>query len=293
MGRKFMSREKPPIPIRALIIGEAKIGKTTLAATFPDPYGIFMGLEGGQNALYGKDVDGYICDDWDEVVAKIREFTNYVKSKKNGYRTFIFDGLSFSGLMLEDYLKKRNFKDPRQMWGVFAAEMQAMIRELHTTPCHIVYTGHTQIRENDGGQVVDAGLLFPGKFGKLLPAAVDGIVYMERGLGRDQNKKVVRTVRSHLQRYQVWPAGFRMPGLPPFIENMTFQKLTACFAAAGVTIADYDERDDGSVDGVTDPVESIDDVVESKDKKPETDSAASGSGNGNGGVASSTVSTGE
>ena len=239
MGRMFdgmaMIESGEVMPVRMIVMGDAKVGKTTFAATFPDPFAIFMAMEDGHKTLIGKPIEGYICTSWSDISDQVEKFVaGFARAKAQGkswFKTFIFDGLSFAGLMLEAELRETTaYKDPRQMWGDFANQMQAHLNTLHTLPINVVYTAHVQTKENDKGQTVSSELLFQGKFRKLLPASVDGCAAMI-----PTDKPSVR--RLLLQPTAKWSqVGFRFRGLPETIDNVDFEKFAAAFDRTGLRL---------------------------------------------------------
>lgn len=243
MGQNFNGKKlaEKPIKLRLLYVGEHKIGKTTAASEFPDPFVLSMKMEDGHKVLLGKDIDGYICDDWDDVS---RVVTKVVETRNHGYRTFVFDGVSFASVMLENalYEKYPEVKDPRQIWGMFGLQVSALIETLHKFNGHVIYTGHLRHIEQESGKGRDKTVkvsdefLFPGKFGKLIPAAVDGVI----GITKEYSVASKRWTRqTHFENYKHMQLGTRFRGLPSYIEHAPgefFPKLDKAFKKLGIVL---------------------------------------------------------
>jgi hypothetical protein len=232
--------------IRGLLFGDAKLGKTTIAGTFADPFVLTNNMEEGHKVFHGHDIDCYVCDSWEEMTDKLKWFCEKAAKQPGWYRTLVVDGLSFFTAMMADELTEtHNFKDPRQLYGRIGTEMRAMVKYLHGAQknrFHLIYTTHmnTQEEADDKGKqkIVGRTVMLEGrKWVALLPAAVDFIGCVK---GATDTATAQRVVRTELAASPGQSSGMRFRGLPASIDNMDFPKLVNAFAKIGVKLGAAD-----------------------------------------------------
>lgn len=76
-------------PVIATILGEAGVGKTTLAATFPSP--VIVPIEDGLQSLEGKDIPAFPLV---ESSVELMECLNALATEPHDFKTVIFDSVT-------------------------------------------------------------------------------------------------------------------------------------------------------------------------------------------------------
>jgi hypothetical protein len=251
MGREYEINEGSVAqPLRLLITGLAKTGKSTLAASFPNPYAITMQMESGSDTFKGK-IRFYEADSWADVIDRVEKVQAAHLAGTWTHQTLIVDGLSFMSMLLEEWAEAKAIAESRrlgegardrvrfQKWANVKEQFQYLFHTIHTLPIHTVYTCHLRDRKDDKGATVGTGLNISGAFAELLPAMVD-TVYMEIAWAKGGG----RVYRSHLRNHGIYTAGFRRDGtmqgtgycLPDHVDGMTFDHLAYLLSTCGVPI---------------------------------------------------------
>lgn len=135
MAINFTTTKKENHFVKAMVYGEAGIGKTVLCSTAPSP--VIISTESGLLSLADKDPIPVI-----EVgsAADIFEALAFIQSSADAkqFLTICLDSISdMAEVMLIDY--KKQFKDPRQAYGVLADDMGTLIRSFRDLPNNHVY----------------------------------------------------------------------------------------------------------------------------------------------------------
>lgn len=114
---KAVYTEMPPKSF--LIYGEPKVGKTTLAASFPKPLIINVLAENGTTEIAGDVFDIESVDSFAAVV-------NALKNTKHNYQTVVLDGLSTLVLGLR---AEKDVKDVRRAVGMVTEELSGVLHD--------------------------------------------------------------------------------------------------------------------------------------------------------------------
>lgn len=122
-----------------LLYGERKIGKTTLAAEFPDAF--FMMFEPGGKGLsiFQRDMASW---------AVFKEYVKLLKTTKQ-YQTIVLDTVDIAYERCQEYVGNKNgFKHPSEMndfgksWDAISDEFKAVILEIAATGRGVVFISH-------------------------------------------------------------------------------------------------------------------------------------------------------
>lgn len=239
MGKPFHGQDLPPTYFRMMIYGPVGCGKTTLALTFPDPFMLAMAWEGGAETARGKDVTGYIAEDWEEVDSVVDKFC--VQYEKKGFGTFIFDGLSFARRLLEDNVKGKATDMTMQRWGVFSKKIEAIIHKLALAErAHVVFTAHVDEVKAEGGGIIAGKVLWPGSSGKVtIPGTMTELLHMDVVRAKDGAGKVVPAYRTFFRKHGVYDARIRYAprSFPDYADDLTFDSLVALLAQHNIPVA--------------------------------------------------------
>ncbi len=133
---------------RVVIYGPEGIGKSTLAAAFPDP--VFLDTEGGTIHL---DITRFPKpENWEAVLACIAQLRN----TEHGFKTLVFDTADWMERLLVDYVCRKSHKDSIEDFGYgkgytyLAEEFSRFLRSLEVLRergLHLVMVAHSTIRK--------------------------------------------------------------------------------------------------------------------------------------------------
>lgn len=151
-------------PLKVLLYGPAGAGKTTYAATFPDP--VFLDLEGGlRSTVEVKSVLRFPPNPEDEIVSsgQIGEFYALCRGfdpKKAPFKTIVIDSLNevqvlVTKRVLAAYPQSRQMEDQLtyQDYGKIGRDVLKIISLFLKLPYHIVFTAVETPREYEGQEV--------------------------------------------------------------------------------------------------------------------------------------------
>lgn len=211
-------------PLKLLLFGPAKTGKTTLAATAPKV--LFLDTEGGTMSIRDTDADVLRIMDWAQMDGIVKELT----MGGHGYESVVLDSVTMlqeiagekAGL-LSMVLDPKG--EPRQAYGAIGAMIRHKIIQLNTLPMNVIFIA--QLRERDAVDM-EAGQypLTPD----VTPAILKVLMPMPDIIGRTAivQKGVSSTDIEHQvifgpeSRSQV---GHRNLGLPARVTDLTIPKL--------------------------------------------------------------------
>lgn len=182
MALEIKSLGETPDPLRLIVYGAPGVGKTTWAASAPNP--IFLDYENSTTVLRGtslEDVpvinDRKTLSDYDQVLRFIRS--------DHGYGTIIIDSVS---AMYDAYLmthmkgKKKGdrhialFADFRKVVNVLKEVFYALI----DAPCHVILIAHEKYRvDNESQRILEIRPQLPPSAEAAIERLVNEVFYME------------------------------------------------------------------------------------------------------------------
>lgn len=162
----------------AILVGQPKSGKTTLAASFPDSYVLELEPGGGDR------VAGRIHE-----INDLAEFREVLKTavKEPSVKTIVVDSLdALSDWMENEVAKARGLEtiterkqgvDGFELWGEYRRRVEALIGFLKGCKKLVILIAHCKEPKLDanGTPVTPAGINMPGKAGGFVAAQADMI----------------------------------------------------------------------------------------------------------------------
>ena len=229
-------------PLRALVYGRNKVGKTTFGASAPKT--LVIDPEGGAEDL-GPNIDLWPISRFPELDLVWR----FLKESKHDYEYVCFDGLTrISNMGLRYVMKKGEERDldripgmvQQRDYGKSGELMKGMLFNLHTLPIGIIYTAQERMEsgagfgdtEDDDAEDVDARFVpdLPRGVRSSVNAIVDviGRLYTVKVEGTIKGKEVKGIQRRlWLSPSDVYDTGARSGKirLPDYIKGPNVPKL--------------------------------------------------------------------
>lgn len=214
---------------RWFLYGPTGSGKTTAAATFPDPLFIVPANEKSVVSLLGRDID-YVevhsRKDMGEVLAFLRDkYAAMTAGDESAFpwQTIVIESLShYCELLVEDISKKGQTKMDQQAWGLLSSHLRTVHSTLSDMDVHVVYTSLEQVDDAGVGRP-----LMTGKNAIMVPSACDVIGFCEAVPGGKRP-----TYRVHFQQFGRYPARSRFSGLSAHIDDFHFDRVRDSLGAA-------------------------------------------------------------
>lgn len=141
-----ISRGRQAAPARAVLYGVEGIGKTTLAAQWPEP--LFLDTEDGTKQL---DVARVSCPDWVTLRGAVAELA----VDPGGYKSIVIDSIDWAERALIEFVCKQDGKKSIEDYGygkgytVLAEHMGRFIEgvdNLHRAGVHVLLVAHAKVQ---------------------------------------------------------------------------------------------------------------------------------------------------
>ncbi len=211
-------------PLKFLVFGPSKTGKTTLAATAPKA--IMLDTEGGAMSARGSGIDVLDITTWSLFEEAVLELT----MGGHGYQSVILDSVTLlqevagRHVDLLGYITSSD-KDARQAYGAIGAMIRHKLLQLNNLPMNVIFTAQLREREAvdiEAGQYPLVPEVTPA-IHKVLVAAPDVIARTAIvQTGTTTNDIEYRVFFGPETRSQV---GNRDLKLPPVATGLTVPKL--------------------------------------------------------------------
>lgn len=218
--------------VKALVYGEAGMGKTTLAATAPSP--LVLAVEAGMlslrrsnlERLFGVGTPG-ISYDVPAIVIRSLDDLNEAYTfcstapAMSAIQTLYLDSLTEIAEVVLN-AAKRTVKDPRQAYGELIEKMETLIRAfINLRGKHVIMTAKMEPTKDELTGVVRYGPMMPGsKLGNKLPYMYDEVFRM--GVNKDPQGNSFRFLQTQpdLQFHAKDRSGALAPMEPPHLAHI-------------------------------------------------------------------------
>lgn len=211
------ARRLPPHPIRTLIYGVTRVGKTTSAASWPGPVAFLsVAIEGGDTTLRvlaDQMPDGQVMVSPIHRTADMLKAIEFVQNNPGFCRTVVVDSISFYADLFVTELVERNGNKPLRIqdWGLLEQHiMKSLLPRLHRLPQHVVWLALEKVqRTEETGVVTSGGPMLPGGMAQKLPAMTDLIIHMTIEQVKGQDGRFYTSPVFHMTPHGVYMAGGR------------------------------------------------------------------------------------
>ena len=194
-----------------LLYGRAKVGKTTLAAEFPNP--VFLATESGHGYLKKK-VKICNCSNW----SKFIDACKYLAKGEHDRKTVIIDTIdNLVDSCTEHICAEQGIGHPSELamgkgWALVTSELRRTMTKLSLLPYTLVMVSHSvkETIETSTGRKYDRWSIAPsGKNKGIFLNMSDMILFIDFVKDGDSMKRIIRT-----KPCQSWEAGDRTGKLP-------------------------------------------------------------------------------
>ena len=223
-----------PVNDTWLIYGQPKIGKTTLAAQFPEP--LIIDLEGGSSFTDATVVVAKSLDDVNDVINELLD------GRIIDFKTIIIDSIDVVYDLIERetcaYLSKKlkmNIENIGEApmgsdWAEARKRFIGFIEAWKSLGVNVVFIAHAKSVMGEKGTIVEKAktIDLPGKLAHRFPSKVDNIAFCYAAKETVDGKRVVQR-RMSFQPYEELEAGSRNPELNGKDLELSFKEILGCF----------------------------------------------------------------
>jgi len=213
-----------------LLYGDNGSGKTTFAATWPNPVFLVPAIAVNElRALKDFDLPVIPFAGTKDLEEQVTALGKEILGGRLRCSTLVVDNLTAFQLMVEEELKVTANKDKLDFseWGVFTTLFKRLMTQLRLLPCHVLWITHQTVRVNDDRRVGELTLM--GKSKTFIPNYADMIMQMECVDLRAAGTKYRLRIKPH----DIW-TNIRIrtdratsEAFPPYIENPSYDDLAA------------------------------------------------------------------
>lgn len=174
-------------PVKCLVYGKAKMGKTTLCSTAPNP--VILSCEKGLLSLRKFQLAYAEIGSFNEMVKAVEELVN----GKNQFETICIDSISEIAQIEIDRIKP-TYKDKRQAYNEIFDTVNQFMRQLQTIPNKnmLILAQLDQFQDETGMQMF--GPRFPGKaLNGVAPYKFDETFFLHKATFDGKEYRVLRT----------------------------------------------------------------------------------------------------
>jgi len=177
--------------VKVLVYGQAGAGKTTLAASLPEP--IILSAEGGLLALSGADIPYIEVGSYADLTEAYKWLSSSAEAAQ--FKSVALDSISEIAEVVLNAEKKAS-KDPRQAYGTMQEQMADLVRAFRDLPGrHVYMSAKLEKTSDEMGRVMYAPSMPGNKFGQQLPYFFDEVLAMR--VERDADGNAQRALMCH------------------------------------------------------------------------------------------------
>lgn len=221
-------------PVRVLLYGASKVGKTHLCGRLPKPFIIAPRVEGGIRTLQGLDVP-YVEVSTPQDLEDTYRYLISDKARKL-YQTVVVDSLTFiqNNVYMPAILEARGTMFPDQRdWGQLLENMRRLTRQMADLPYDVWFVCLEAEKEDLLTQTILIRPLLTGQFSSEAPAYCHVVMRLvadtkRRKVGEEPETTRYLLLAPGLPGFGNYLAGDRdNQDLPPFIKDPTADKVVA------------------------------------------------------------------
>jgi hypothetical protein len=229
------------------LYGDTGSGKSTAAATFPDPLFVVPKNEGSMLSLAGREipyVEATCRKDVEDVLSYLEDLQRKAQAATNGlddaevvnakyteifpYQTLVIESLThYLDLVIEEVTKGNKLDMDWSKWGHLANHLRSIRSRARNLDVHVVFTSLAKTAESADGKVSTGGPMIVGSMAYKLPSACDIIAFCECRPGKPP------LYRTHFRTYKWFAARSRFRGLPEYLDDFDYVKVEPYLTGVG------------------------------------------------------------
>lgn len=211
-----------------LLYGANGSGKTTFAATWPNPVFLVPWISRNEmKSLASSSFPVVYFKDLKELKAQVNALGKAVLDGSLKCDTIIVDNLTAIQTALEEELKSASGKSKLEWeeWGRFASVFTSLLDSLHKLPPHVIWITHQKV-VSVGQDSYSGEFTLTGKSKELIPGFADMILHSTV----TDLKAAGLKYRLYLKSHDIWPCRIRgskdvVGAFPAYLEDPNYDSL--------------------------------------------------------------------